>query len=160
MNELKIVSKFTVFETSAELSSNDKILFSKAVEARKKAYAPYSKFSVGASLLLENGLILTGSNQENAAYPSGMCAERVAIWNAASQYPNMKIEKIFISAKSTIRKVNQPVSPCGACRQAISEYEVKQATNIQIFFTGETGKIIKSNSINDLLPLAFDNSLL
>lgn len=160
MTELKIVSKFAVFENSEELSSNDKILFSKAVEARTKAYAPYSKFSVGASLLLENGLILTGSNQENAAYPSGICAERVAIWNAASQYPNLKIKKIFISAKSSLHKVNQPVSPCGACRQAISEYEVKQADNIEIFFTGETGKIIKSNSINDLLPLAFDNSLL
>ena len=160
MNELKIVSKFTVFESSEELSSNDKILFSKAVEARKNAYAPYSKFSVGASLLLENGLILTGSNQENAAYPSGMCAERVAIWNAASQYPNLKIQKIFISAKSILNKVDRPVSPCGACRQAISEYEVKQASNIEIYFTGETGKIIKSNSINDLLPLAFDNSLL
>jgi cytidine deaminase len=160
MNELKIVSKFTVFENSEELSSQDKILFSRAVEARKNAYAPYSKFSVGASLLLENGLILTGSNQENAAYPSGMCAERVAIWNAASQYPNLKIQKIFISARSTLHKVDRPVSPCGACRQAISEYEVKQANNIEIFFTGETGKIIKSNSINDLLPLAFDNSLL
>lgn len=160
MNELKIVSKFTVFESSEELSSNDKLLFSKAVQVRKNAYAPYSKFSVGASLLLENGLILTGSNQENAAYPSGICAERVAIWNAASQYPNIKIEKIFISAKSNLHKVDQPVSPCGACRQAISEYEVKQAANIEIFFTGETGKIIKSNSINDLLPLAFDNSLL
>jgi cytidine deaminase len=160
MNELKIVSKFTVFENSEELSSQDKILFSRAVEARKNAYAPYSKFSVGASLLLENGLILTGSNQENAAYPSGMCAERVAIWNAASQYPNLKIQKIFISAKSTLHKVDRPVSPCGACRQAISEYEVKQANNIEIYFTGETGKIIKSNSINDLLPLAFDNSLL
>jgi cytidine deaminase len=160
MNELKIVSKFTVFENSEELSFQDKILFSKAIEARKNAYAPYSKFSVGASLLLENGLILTGSNQENAAYPSGMCAERVAIWNAASQYPNLKIQKIFISAKSTLHKVDRPVSPCGACRQAISEYEVKQANNIEIYFTGETGKIIKSNSINDLLPLAFDNSLL
>jgi len=160
MNELKIVSKFTVFESSEELSSSDKLLFSKAVQIRKNAYAPYSKFSVGASLLLENGLIITGSNQENAAYPSGICAERVAIWNAASQYPNIKIEKIFISAKSKLHKVDQPVSPCGACRQAISEYEVKQAANIEIFFTGETGKIIKSNSINDLLPLAFDNSLL
>jgi len=160
MNELKIISKFRIFDSSEELSPNEKVLFSKAVTARENAYAPYSKFSVGASLLLENGLIIVGSNQENAAYPSGMCAERVAIWSASSQYPNLKIQKIFISAKSLTKKVDQPVSPCGACRQAISEYEVNQAENIEIYFTGETGKIIKSNSINDLLPLAFDNSLL
>lgn len=160
MNELNIISKFTIFESFDELSAADKNLFLKAVEARKKAYAPYSNFSVGASLLLENGLIILGNNQENAAYPSGMCAERVAIWNASSQYPEVKIQKIFISAKSTVNTVNRPVSPCGACRQTMAEYEIKQAKNIEIFFTGETGQIIRSNSINDLLPLAFDNSLL
>lgn len=160
MNELNIISKFTIFESSDELNAADKNLFLKAVEARKKAYAPYSNFSVGASLLLENGLIILGNNQENAAYPSGMCAERVAIWNASSQYPEVKIQKIFISAKSTVNKVNRPVSPCGACRQTMAEYEIKQGKDIEIFFTGETGQIIRSNSINDLLPLAFDNTLL
>jgi len=160
MNELKIISNFTIYEGPDELPSIDKNLFLKAVEARKKAYSKYSKFSVGASLLLENGLIILGNNQENAAYPSGICAERVAIWNAMSQYPEVIIEKIFISAKSSLKNVDKPVSPCGACRQTISEYEIKQAKNIEIFFTGETGKIIKSNSLNDLLPLAFDSSLL
>ena len=160
MNEIKITSKFTVYENLNELSSSDKSLHLKAIEARKNAYSPYSKFSVGASLLLENGKIILGNNQENAAYPSGMCAERVAIWNAASQYPKMKIQKIFISASSKISIVNKPVSPCGACRQTIAEYEVNQAQNIEIFFTGETGKIIQASSINDLLPLAFDKTLL
>ncbi len=89
-----------------------------------------------------------------------MCAERVAIWNAASQYPKIKIEKIFISAESNKNIVDKPVSPCGACRQTIAEYELNQEQNIEIFFTGETGKIIKANTIVDLLPLAFDNSLL
>lgn len=160
MKEIKITSKFTIYENSNELSSSNKSLLLKAIEARNNAYSPYSKFSVGASLLLENGKIILGNNQENAAYPSGMCAERVAIWNAASQYPKIKIKKIFISASSKISIVNKPVSPCGACRQTITEYEVNQAQNIEIFFTGETGKIIQANSINDLLPLAFDKTLL
>jgi cytidine deaminase len=98
MDEIKITSKFIVFSNSDELSLSDKELFLKAKSARKNAYAPYSKFNVGAALLLENGDIILGSNQENAAYPSGMCAERVAIWNASSQFPNVPIKKIFISA--------------------------------------------------------------
>ncbi len=160
MNELKITTKFTIYKNNAELSEQDYVLFLEAIEARDHAYAPYSHFSVGASLLLDNGIIIKGNNQENAAYPSGMCAERVAIWNAASQYPNVTILKIFIAAKSSIHKVDKPVSPCGACRQTIAEYEFKQSKNIEVFFTGETGKIIKANSLKELLPLAFDNSLL
>jgi len=160
MIEKKITLNYTIFEDPEELSIPDKNLILKAVEARKNANAPYSNFSVGASLLLENGLIILGNNQENAAYPSGMCAERVAIWNAASQYPKIKIEKIFISACSSVKKVDQPVAPCGACRQTMVEYEINQSKNIEIYFRGETGKIIKCNSITDLLPLVFDSNLL
>ena len=160
MDELKITSKFTIYSNSNELSASDKELFLKAIDARKNAYAPYSKFSVGASLLLENGEIIQGNNQENAAYPSGMCAERVAIWNASSQFPKTPIKKIFISAKSKNKTVNKPVPPCGSCRQTIIEYELKQEQNIEIFFSGETGNIIRADSIADLLPFAFDNSLL
>jgi cytidine deaminase len=160
MNDIKITSKFTIYKNASELSSLDNNLLLNAIQARNNAYAPYSKFCVGVALLLEDGTMIQGNNQENAAYPSGMCAERVAIWNASSQFPNLNILKIFISAKSKNNKVDKPVSPCGACRQTIAEYEFKQAQNIEIFFTGETGKIIRSNSIIDLLPLAFDNSLL
>ncbi len=160
MNDIIITSKFTVYQNSSELSTLENNLLLKAIQARNNAYAPYSKFCVGVALLLEDGTIIQGNNQENAAYPSGICAERVAIWSAASQFPNLKISKIFISAKSKNGMVDKPVSPCGACRQAIAEYEFKQAQNIEILFTGETGKILKSNSIIDLLPLAFDNSLL
>ena len=160
MNEIEIISKFTIFKNSNELNSFDKKLLLKAFDAKKNAYAVYSKFSVGVSLLLENGKIILGNNQENAAYPSGMCAERVAIWSAASQYPEIKIQKIFICASSQTKTVDQPVPPCGACRQSIAEYETKQIENIEIFFTGETGKIIKANSIRDLLPFSFNNSLL
>lgn len=160
MNELKITSEFTVYNNNSELSKQDNELFIKAIEARSKAYAPYSQFSVGASLLLNNGTIIQGNNQENAAYPSGMCAERVAIWSAASQYPDAKILKIFIVANSSTPNVDKLVSPCGACRQTIAEYEFKQSKNIEIFFSGETGKIIKANSLKELLPFTFDNSFL
>lgn len=160
MKEINITSKFKVFENRTDLTSQDQMLLEKAEEARKNSYAPYSSFNVGASILLENGEIILGNNQENAAYPSGICAERVAIWNAASRFPNEKILKIFIAASSATHKVDKPVSPCGACRQTIAEYEFKQDRNIEIFFTGETGIIIQAGSLNDLLPLAFDNTLL
>ena len=161
MKKINITANFTVFNNNnKELSKQDQELLLKAIEARKNAYAPYSNFSVGVSLLLENGIIILGNNQENAAYPSGMCAERVAIWNAASQHPKLKVLKIFISASSSKKLVDKPVSPCGSCRQTLAEYEINQSKNIEIYFTGETGKIIKSNAIKDLLPLTFDNSLL
>lgn len=160
MDELKITSKFIIFSNSDELSKSDKQLYFKAKDARKNAYAPYSKFNVGVSLLLENGQIIMGSNQENAAYPSGMCAERVAIWNASSQFPDIPIKKIFISANTNNKSINKPIPPCGACRQSIVEYETKQEQNIEVYFSGDTGNIIKASSISDLLPLAFDKSLL
>lgn len=160
MHDHKITADFTIFESSDELSSIQKELLLKAIEIRDQAYAPYSQFSVGAAVLMQNGEIFTGNNQENAAYPSGICAERVAIWTAMASLPNGRIKKLFISAKSNKTVVDRPVAPCGACRQAIAEYETKQKENIEIFFTGEKGKIVKSNSIKDLLPWMFDNSML
>lgn len=132
----------------------------KAIDARKKAYAPYSKFNVGAALLLENGEIVLGNNQENAAYPSGMCAERVAIWAAGATYPEVKIIKLAISASSTITKVDKPVGPCGACRQSLSEYEIKQKQAFPLLFMGEVGEIVKTESLLSLLPFSFDSSYL
>lgn len=160
MHNHEISTKFTVFESLEELSENDKELLQKAIDVRDHAYAPYSDFKVGASVLLDTGEIFLGNNQENAAYPSGICAERVAIWSAMASVPHGKIKKIFISARSGKTVVDRPVAPCGACRQAIAEYETKQLSSIEIFFTGETGKIVKANSIKDLLPFMFDNSML
>ena len=160
MNEQQIPSNFTVYESCEELSTEDRQLLEQAIEARNRAYAPYSKFQVGAAILLDNGLIFQGNNQENAAYPSGMCAERVAIWSAVSMHPDSKITKVFITACSKLKKVDRPVSPCGSCRQAIAEYEVRQGNRIEIFFTGETGRIIKAHSIRDLLPYLFEHILL
>ena len=159
MHDHQISTKFTVFESSDELSTIEKELLQKAIEIRDSAYAPYSGFNVGASVLMQNNDIFVGNNQENAAYPSGICAERVAIWTAMSAFPDGKIKKIFISARSNNTRVDRPVAPCGACRQAIAEYETKQQEDIEIYFTGEVGSIVKSNSIKDLLPWMFDNSM-
>lgn len=160
MKNIEIKSSAIVYNDISELDKEDKQLMDKAIEARKKAYAPYSKFSVGAALLLDNGVVVLGNNQENAAYPSGMCAERVAIWRAGSEYPEMKVLKLAISASSAISKVDKPVGPCGACRQSLSEYEMKQKQPFSILFMGEVGEVIKTNSLASLLPFSFDSSYL
>ena len=160
MKEIKITSTAIVYDNLSELSAEDEILMNNAVKARGKAYAPYSKFHVGAALLLENGEIVLGNNQENAAYPSGMCAERVAIWQAGSLFPGVKIEKLAISASSTISKVNKPIGPCGACRQTLSEYEINQKKPFPVLFMGEVGEIVKTESLLSLLPFSFDSSYL
>ncbi len=160
MKKLNLSIPITVFETVNELPEEVQELMNEAVKIRKTAYAPYSKFHVGTAFLLENGVVITGNNQENAAYPSGMCAERVAVWQAASRFPDVKIKIIAITASSKSNPVTKPVAPCGGCRQALSEYEIKQEENIEIYFMGETGQIIKTDSLHDLLPLAFDKSFL
>ncbi|AUC85219.1 cytidine deaminase [Polaribacter sp. ALD11] len=160
MKEIKISTTATVYNDVSELSREDRNLMEKAVEARKKAYAPYSKFNVGAALLLENGEVVLGNNQENAAYPSGLCAERVAIYYAGATYPGVKIMKLAISASSTITKVDKPVGPCGACRQSLSEYEIKQKQPFPVIFMGEVGEIVKTASLLSLLPFSFDSSYL
>lgn len=156
----KISIEVTVHDTAEELGESYKELMSLAVNARKKAYAPYSKFSVGAAVLMENNEILEGNNQENACYPAGLCAERVAIFYAGAKYPGIRIRAIAISAAALDHKVSNPVAPCGSCRQAISEYEFKQKEPIKILFMGETGKVITCNSVADLLPLGFNSSYL
>ncbi len=160
MKKVEIKTQITIFESIEELPDSIKELMDKAIEAKHKAYAPYSKFRVGAAFLLENGVIITGSNQENAAYPSGMCAERVAIWRASSEYPNQKIISLAITASSSSQLTDEPVAPCGACRQTLSEYELKQKNKIEVYFMGEIGKVIKTDSLLDLLPIAFDKSFL
>ena len=160
MKKLEITTPITVYDSVNELPNDVQVLMDEAITIRKTAYAPYSKFHVGAALLLENGEVVTGNNQENAAYPSGMCAERVAVWQAGSRFPNVKIKIIAITASSKENPVTKPVAPCGACRQSLSEYEIKQEEDIAIYFMGETGQIIKTDSLHDLLPLAFDKSFL
>ena len=160
MRKIEISASATIYKDISELSIEDKMLMNKAIEARKKAYAPYSKFNVGAALLLENNEIVLGNNQESAAYPSGMCAERVAIWKAGSDYPGVKIKKLAISASSLISKVDKPVGPCGGCRQTLSEYEINQKAPMEIVFMGEVGEVVKTESLISLLPFSFDSSYL
>ncbi|WP_298136482.1 cytidine deaminase [Flavobacterium sp.] len=160
MKEININTTISVFNGINELPSEIQSLMNQAIETRKNAYAPYSKFRVGAAILLDNGKIVLGSNQENAAYPSGLCAERVAIFQAGAIYPNAKIIKLAITAASDTNPTLSPIPPCGACRQSIAEYEFKQDTPIEIYFMGESGEVYKSNSINNLLPLSFDKTSL
>src|SRR6188768_3838400 len=114
MKEININTSFTVFQSTEELTPEVQSLMEQAIEIRKKAYAPYSKFRVGAALLLDNGKIVLGSNQENAAYPSGLCAERVAIFHAGSVYPEAKILKMAITAASDTNQTKAPIPPCGS----------------------------------------------
>lgn len=160
MKKIDISSNGYIFNSLSELEEEDRKLIELAAVARKKAYAPYSKFNVGATILLDNGTIISGNNQENAAYPSGMCAERVAIWKASSEFPGVTVKKIAITAASLEYTVKDPVGPCGACRQALYEYEFNQKEPIQILFMGETGKIIKVESLASLLPFSFNSSFL
>ena len=154
MIEKKITTTF--YQTNKNsLSKEENSLVHLAINSLKSAYAPYSGFMVGAAVLLENGEIISGNNQENVAYPSGLCAERVAIYYAGAKFPNVKIKKIAISAVSKNFDFTDVVSPCGSCRQAIAEYEVKQDKNIKILLHHPNDDIFIVNSVADLLPFMF-----
>lgn len=155
MEKLELKIAFTEFENENEMPFPEQQLLQKAREASDLAYAPYSNFHVGAALLLENGIIVSGNNQENVAYPSGLCAERVAIYAAGAQYPGVAVKAIAVTCKSKLFHVSDPISPCGACRQAIAEYEMRYKKNIKMILAGETGKVRVIDSIADLLPFAF-----
>lgn len=160
MKSITISTQLSVFENMEELPLPIRALMEEAICSRQNAYAPYSKFRVGAALLLDNGKIVIGSNQENAAYPSGLCAERVAIFQAGAIYPEAKIIKMAITAASDNNQTIAPIPPCGACRQSIAEYEFKQNEPIEIYFMGEIGAIHKSDSLKNLLPFSFDKNFL
>ncbi|MDI5887578.1 MULTISPECIES: cytidine deaminase [Flavobacterium] len=160
MKEITITTQFKVFDSIQDLPNDIQELMTQAVEVRKNAYAPYSKFRVGVAIFLDNGKIVLGSNQENAAYPSGLCAERVAIFYAGAVYPEAKILKMAITAASDSNQTTAPIPPCGSCRQSIAEYEIKQETPIEIYFMGEIGAIYKSESLKNLLPFMFDKKFL
>jgi cytidine deaminase len=155
MKNIEIRSVFTEYDSQAELSEEDSGLISEARGIMKQAYAPYSQFHVGAAVLLEDGTVVKGNNQENASYPIGLCAERVAIFSAGANYPDKKIKAIAISARSDHFDVNKPVTPCGACRQAIAEYEHRHKNKIRMIMSGESGKILIAESIGNFLPYQF-----
>lgn len=146
----------TVYDNVNELSDRDKALVLEAEKVSQSAYAPYSQFYVGAAIRLKSGNVVVGSNQENMAYPSGLCAERVAIFYANSTYPNDEVEVIAITAHAENFEVTKPITPCGACRQAIAEYEIKQAKPIRIIMASGQGEVHECNGITELLPFMFN----
>ncbi len=143
-----------VYESRIEMPAEFQNLVTAATNAAKSAYAPYSGFRVGAAVLMENGEVITGSNQENAAYPSGLCAERVAVFYAKAKYPDVKIKQLAVVALKGDEVVVSPVAPCGACRQVLNEYEEKQGAPLPVLLVGKD-ETLKINSSADLLPLSF-----
>jgi cytidine deaminase len=154
-----LTTTFTEYAGDEELSGPDLELLKAARAAAKNAYAPYSKFQVGAAILLENDIVVTGNNQENAAYPSGLCAERVAVFSAGANYPDYAVNAIAICCV-TENKTGKPFSPCGACRQVLGEYENRSGKPMRIILGGMKGTAYVINSLRDLLPLSFEGDFL
>ena len=141
-----------------ELAENDRSLLLAAREVASNAYAPYSGFKVGAAVMLENGQIIVGSNQENVAYPSGLCAERVALFNAGSQYPGVAATSIAITAVNKDGKVPSIASPCGACRQVMQETEIRAKQKLRIILDGNPITVLEG--VDSLLPFSFKQEYL
>ena len=155
MNKIDLNLAVTRHTTTDTLSNKDKALWALAQKACNDAYAPYSGFFVGAAIRLNNGKIVTGTNQENVAYPSGLCAERVAIFSASSQYPDIPIDSIAVTAKTERFELTEPLAPCGACRQVMSEYEQLHHKPIRLLFSGGNQSILVAENIKTLLPFSF-----
>ena len=154
MKNFKITAKIQIC-CYDELQKVEKKLIEKAKDACKRAYAPYSHFQVGSAVLLKNGEILTGNNQENVAFPSGLCAERTALFYANSQFPEQAVVSLAIAAYTQGDFLDHPISPCGACRQVVLETENRYRNPIRILLYGKS-EIYIIDGINDLLPLAFE----
>lgn len=155
MEKKKIEIEYEEYNSINDLITNDFALLQQAIQSASKAYAPYSQFQVGAAIKLANGIIIQGNNQENASFPVGICAERVALFYASSLYPGEIIDSIAITAKSKQFTISNPIPPCGLCRQAIAEYENIQGSPIRILMAGEVGPVYVIPSISSLLPLQF-----
>lgn len=155
MQKKELNISFEQYENIQELNEDDRNLLNEAIAATKSAYAPYSDFKVGAAVLLENGTIIKGSNQENAAYPSGLCAERVALFSAGAQHPGIKIKAIAVTAFKAKDPEPRPASPCGACRQVMAEYEQLYKQNIRFIMIAADKKIIVAENVKSLLPFLF-----
>lgn len=147
--------KFQLYPNLESLPTIDISIVNKAFEAMEKAYAPYSKFKVGAALLLEDGQIIQGNNQENIAYPSGLCAERIALFHANAQFPEIAVELICIVAKGDLMPISQLISPCGACRQVMLESENRQNKPIRIILVNQDNRTMCIDSVQNLLPFGF-----
>lgn len=152
--EIKIAYK--EYESLAELGPKDRELAQAAIDATAQAYAPYSKFNVGAAVLFQDGEIIKGANQENAAYPSGLCAERTALFYASASRPDKAMTAIAIAASQNGELLETPVTPCGACRQVMAQYQLKSGLPMMVLLIG-AHSILKFEKIDDLLPFIFDS---
>jgi cytidine deaminase len=158
MNQSKeFVVKYSEFNSVDELSPREVELIEKAKEVLSTSYSPYSHFRVGAAVLLENNEIISGSNQENGAYPSGLCAERVALFYAGAKYPKVPVVSIAIVASYMDEIIQSPISPCGACRQVMIEYRNIGAKPFSVIMVGQS-KIVKVEDVRFLLPFSFSNA--
>ncbi|RZL49526.1 MAG: cytidine deaminase [Pedobacter sp.] len=155
MNTQNFSISYETFDSLLELSAIDKMLCEKAKDAMATSHSPYSKFSVGTAILLADEQILLGSNQENVAYPSGLCAERVALFHIGSSFPNAVIKTMAITAQTNLFKIVNPVTSCGGCLQVMIEAEKRQNSPIEVLFYCIDGQILKVKSVKSLLPFAF-----
>ena len=151
----KISIDYKEFSDVSFLSNNEKELVSKARLIAEKAYSPYSRFKVGATVLLDNGQVIEGNNQENAAFSSGICAERVALFFSGANFPTIAIKTIVVSCNGDLLTENQFITPCGSCRQVMLESENRQSEPIKIILTSQNGRVLVFNSAIDLLPFSF-----
>lgn len=161
MKKIKLESTITLYQNYASFTEQEKKLFEATQNACLNAYAPYSKFKVGAAVLLQNGIIVPGNNQENAVYPNGLCAERVALFTASAQYPHEPIiaVAVCIDYKNNAH-FEELVPPCGGCRQSIAEYEYKYKNDIKLYLLGKTETVCVINSIKDILPFVFSGDII
>ena len=157
MEKRKLEIQYTVFADRAELPDEDKSLIDKATEISKMAYCPYSDFRVGAAVLLDNGEIFTANNQENAAYPQGLCAERIALFYAMAQYPNQKIKSMAVCGNPQRFELTHFISPCGGCRQVMLECEQRGKEKMRILMSGVSGEVMLIEGVENLLPFQFSN---
>ncbi len=155
MNKEEYRFAFEVYDSIDELNDQDAWLLNEAREVTESAYAPYSNFNVGAVAKLANGEIVAGTNQENASYPVGLCAERVLLASASTLYPNIPIDSIAISYNNNNGESNHPISPCGMCRQSMVEYEERVKQPIRLILSGMEGKVYVIDKTTNLLPLSF-----
>ena len=156
MADKKIDITYHEYASLDELSEQDRQLADEAILAMKGAYAPYSHFHVGAAIRMSNGKIVRGANQENAAFPSGLCAERTAMFSAGAQYPDKDMESLALAGGVMGRLAKEPATPCGACRQVMAQYQAKSGKPMSIIMVGSS-KIWKFDRVDDILPLIFDS---
>lgn len=154
-NGFRLNFEYRRYASASELEPQDQQLLQEAAKARENAYAPYSNFLVGAAIRLANGEVATGSNQENAAFPSGLCAERVCAFHAGARFPGVGMEVLAISAGHRHQGLDSPPVSCGACRQSLLEYEQRQGSPIRILMAGTSGGILEAPSVESLLPFPF-----